>query len=297
MTMNAADPGLPRVSGSALGRALSAVDATLWPVTPTDHASTVPNPVVPGGWETHRYTTGLAELDRLVGGLAAGELWVVTGAPGQGRSMLLTQLARRMACDHGLPTCLSSNRDPAVMVSGRLHSAIARVPLGHLADDQLTPVDRDRLEAAGDQLAAAPLRLVEGRLAADRVVDELLARPRKGQVAAAFLDDPDWPPGWALQTARELADRGVVVVVTLARPRVLDGPAFRCDLHPEMTLTDVVVEVRHTNLAAADVEPSLDQPGYAAFAVLRNRRGPMGTAVVAFQGHYARFVNTTVSGR
>jgi replicative DNA helicase len=266
-------------------------------VMPTDPASTVPNPVAPGGWPARRYTTGLAELDRRLPGVTAGELWVVTGAPGQGRSMFLTQLARRMACDHGLPTWLSSNRDPAVMGSGRLHSAIARVPLGHLADDQLTSVDRDRLAAAADQLAATMLRIVDGRLAANRVIDELLTQPREGQVTAAFLDDPDWPAVWALRAARELADSGVVVVVTLPRERVLDGPAFRCDLHPEMTLADVVVEVRHTNLAAADVEPSLDQPGYAALAVLRNRRGPVGNAVVAFQAHYARFVDTTVPGR
>jgi replicative DNA helicase len=85
-------------------------------------------------------------------------------------------------------------------------------------------------------------------------------------------------------------------VVTLPRTRVLDGPAYRCDLQPEMSLADVVVEVRHSDLAqGADVDPGLDQPGYAALAVLRNRRGPVGTAVVAFQGHYARFVDTDLS--
>jgi replicative DNA helicase len=264
------------------------------PVTPVDAATLPPPPVVPGGWGAPRYSTGLRELDDRLGGLAARELWVLTGAPGQGRSMLVTQLARRLACDHGVPTWLSSNRDPAVVVSGRIHAALARVPLNHLADDRLTDLDRSRLTTANEQLTAAPLHVLDGHFAADYLTDDLESRPAEGPVAA-LLDDPAWPSGWHLENARRLADRGVIVVVTLPRERVLDGPAFRCDLHPEMTQADVVVEVRHTNLAAADVEPSLDQPGYAALAVLRNRRGPVGTAVVAFQGHYARFVETTIA--
>jgi replicative DNA helicase len=260
-------------------------------VTPVDAATPLPHPVVPRGWGAPRYSTGLRELDDRLDGLAAGELWVLTGAPGQGRSMLLTQLARRLACDHGVPTWLSSNRDPAVVVSGRMHAALARVPLNHLAYDRLTEVDRSRLATATEQLTGSPLHVRDGHFAADYITDDLLSRPAEAPVAA-LLDDPVWPSGWHLGSARQLADRGVVVVVTLPRERVLDGPAYRCDLHPEMSLADVVVEVRHSSLAAADVEPALDQPGHAALAVLRNRRGPVGSAVVAFQGHYARFVDT-----
>lgn len=247
---------------------------------------------MPGGWGAPRYSTGLRELDDRLGGLAAGELWVLTGAPGQGRSVLLTQLARRLACDHGVPTWLSSNRDPGVVVSGRMHAALARVPLNHLADDRLADGDRSRLATATEQLTAAPLHVRDGRFAADYLTDDLLSRPVEGPVAA-LLDDPAWPSGWHLDSARRLADLGVIVVVTLPRERVLDGPAYRCDLHPEIALADIVVEVRHDNLAAADVDPVLDQPGYAALAILRNRRGPVGTTVVEFQPHYARYLDTT----
>jgi replicative DNA helicase len=259
-------------------------------VTPTD-SRPVPSPVVSGGWGGPRYSIGLRELDGRLGGLASGELWVLTGAPGQGRSMLLTQLARRLACDHGVPTWLASNRDPAVVVSGRMHAAVARVPLNHVADERLTDVDRGRLDTATRRLATAPLHVRDGRFAVDYITDLLLAGPA-AEPAAVLLDDPAWPSGWHLRRARQLADHGAIVVVTLPRTEVLDGPAYRCDLQPEMSLADVVVEVRHSNLAPADVEPVLGQPGYAALAVLRNRRGPVGTAVVAFQGHYARFVDT-----
>lgn len=250
---------------------------------------------MPGGWGLPRYSTGLSELDARLGGVAAGELWVLTGAPGQGRSMLLTQLALRLACEHQVPTWLGSTRDPALAVSGRLHAAVARVALNHVVDDRLTAEDRPRLDAATAQLDAAPLRLLAGRFAAGRVLDELVTQPH-GDLVAAFFDDPDWSGAWDLQSARDLADRGAAVVVALPRTRVLDGPAYRCDLHPEMSLADIVVEVRHTDLTAAGLDPVVDQPGHAVLAVLRNRRGPVGSSVAAFQGHYARFVDAARPG-
>ena len=259
-------------------------------MTSIDMQARLPDPAVPGGWGGTRYSTGLLELDERLGGVAVGEVWVVTGAPGQGRSMLLTQLARRLACDHGVPTWLSSNRDPAVVVSGRLHAAMARVPLNHLADDRVKEDDRVRLDDARAQLAEAPLTVVVGSRAADRMIDDLGWRRRRDP-AAVLIDDPDWRTRWELHRARELADLGAAVVVSLPRSRVLDGPAYRSDLLQDASLADVVVEVRHFDLTASEVDPRYDQPGYAALAVLRNRRGPVGTALVAFQGHYARFID------
>ena len=69
------------------------------------------------------------------------------------------------------------------------------------------------------------------------------------------------------------------------------APPTASDLDPVAEVADLIIEVRHTNLTAADVDPRDDQPGYAALAVVRNRRGPAGTVLVAFEGHYARFVD------
>jgi replicative DNA helicase len=264
-------------------------------VTSIDGQATLPDPAFPGGWGGPRYSTGLHELDERLGGVGTGEMWVVAGAPGQGRSMLLTQLARRLACEHEVPTWLSSNRDPAVVVSGRLHAATARVSLNHIADDRITEDDRNRLDHARALLAAAQLRVVDGSRAADRMIDDLNWRRRRGPVAV-LLDDPNWRSQWELQRARELADRGAAVVVSIPRSRVCDGPAYQSDLLQDASLADIVIEVRHVDLAAAEVDPRYDQSGYAALAVLRNRRGPVGTALVAFQGHYARFVDISSPG-
>jgi hypothetical protein len=70
------------------------------PVVAADDAP-LPSPLVPGGSGGRRLSTGLLGLDELLGGI--GELWFLTGAPGQGRSMLLTQPAARFALQHDTP--------------------------------------------------------------------------------------------------------------------------------------------------------------------------------------------------
>ena len=80
-----------------------------------------------------RYGTGLTALDAVTGGgISPGDLWVIISAPGQGRSMLLTQFAGHVALHHGVPTYLVSNRDSADVVSARLHANATSIPLGHL---------------------------------------------------------------------------------------------------------------------------------------------------------------------
>lgn len=257
--------------------------------TPAPSGGSVPPPVVPGGWGSPRFTTGLGELDARVGGIGTGELWLIIGAPGQGRSMLLTQLAARLALHHQVPTWLAADRDPAHVVSGRLHAANARVPLAHIADDRLTDTDHERLQAATRRLEDAPLTVLAQPHARHQIVDE--AARRASRPVALLFDDPDWQSVWDLTEARALADRGSSVLVALPRHRLLPGRAYQSDLDPVTEIADLVIEVRHTGLVAADVDARDDQPGYAALAVLRNRRGPVGTVLVAFEGHYARFVD------
>jgi hypothetical protein len=159
---------------------------------------------------------------------------------------------------------------------GRLLSRAALVPLSHIADDRLTAEERDRLSAARVGVESAPLTVFAGRHAADYWTSEH-AQSRVTESAALF-DDPDWEGAWELRRARRLADSGWAVVVSVPRPRVLDGPAHRSDLHDEIALADIVIEVRVSNLDAVEAYPRVEEPGYAALTVLRNRRGPLSSS-------------------
>ena len=73
--------------------------------------------------------TFLPELDHVTAGLAPGELWVVTGHPGSGKSILATQFALHWLFQHDVPVTIHSLRDPLFAVWTRLVAHTARVAL------------------------------------------------------------------------------------------------------------------------------------------------------------------------
>lgn len=64
-------------------------------------------------------TTGLPDLDVLTGGLRAGQLWLIVGEVGAGRSTLALQFAAQ-ACRAAEPTLYVSGRDQLADVLNRL---------------------------------------------------------------------------------------------------------------------------------------------------------------------------------
>ena len=247
----------------------------------------VPDPLQASPSATVCYSTGLADLDVVAGGgICPGDLWVIVSAPGQGRSMLLTQLASHLAVEHAVPTYLVSNRDSAAVVSARLHAHRARVPLGHITERRLTDQDRARLARTTPALQAAPLRIAAGPYARHRTVEDLMVLAKAGPVAAAF-DDPDWETTWDLHEARRLADLGATVIVALTRDRLLRRTKNQYDLEPDAGLADLVVEVRHDRISATGGLEPVGEPGRAVLTILRNRHGPRYDFSVGCHAHMA----------
>ena len=93
------------------------------PAEIADDFTSVPDPRATRTEPTPHYGTEIAALDAVTGGgLSPGDLWLFVGAPGEGRSTLLTSIAGHLAREHRLQTYLVSTRDPARVVSGRLHA-------------------------------------------------------------------------------------------------------------------------------------------------------------------------------
>jgi hypothetical protein len=163
------------------------------------------DPMLAGAWGGPRYSIGVEVLDERVGGPSAGELWIVTGAPGQGRSSLVAQFAGQLAGHHTISTWLISNRDTSHVVAGRLLAGAAKVSLRHIADDRATSEERARLSDARDRLLASPLTVFAGPDAARYWMFEHLGADPK-EAGAVLFDDPDWESPWDLRQMRRLAD-------------------------------------------------------------------------------------------
>jgi replicative DNA helicase len=230
--------------------------------------------------------TGLGDLDELTGGLWPGVLWVLSGRPGAGRTMLVTQLARQAAVVGRARTRLVSAREPASTLVLYLLAAQARVPLHHLRTGRLTDDDEQRLALARDLLAAAPLDVD----AADRHVDlatpdEILADEAPDVLLVDDLDLWGSDPAALLRRLRAQArDTGATVVVTLPEEVVIDRAT------PQGVwgrLPDVVLQLQRPDMHDRD-SPRV---GEVDLVLLRHRTGPVATVTCAFQGYYARTVD------
>lgn len=222
-------------------------------------------------------TTGLALLDAAVGGFATGQVWLVVGTPGQGRSAMACQLAWTVA-QHGFVTQLVSRKEPAELMSARVAAMVAKVPLNHLWSDGLTEADRSKLQQVTPRLEMSLSVLGPEEVSiADADVPGLAAPD------ALVVDDAHLAGGMFPARVASLAVGGIAVVLTLPRHRVMPDSG----LDPAWAdVADVVLEIDRPDV----IDRNSFRPGEAELHLLRNRWGPPRSAVVAFQGHYSRFI-------
>ena len=221
-------------------------------------------------------STGLDELDDVTGGFAPGQVWILIGTPGQGRSTLAAQWAMDIASEHSIRTELISLRDPIHRVTARLLARTGKIPLGHLWDREDHGADEPWLTRASDLLKQAPLRLA-GPQSLTRLGVDL---PSTRVPLALVVDDADGHAGVFPARVASLAAQGVLVILTMPRDCVLT----EMGVNPEWARAcDFVIDVERPDWR--------ERPGEADLNVVRNRWGPERIISVAFHGHWARFVD------
>jgi replicative DNA helicase len=101
--------------------------------------------------------TGFTDLDRLLNGLHAGQLVIVAGRPGLGKSTASMDFARNAAIRHNCASAIFSLEMSKVEIVMRLLSAEARVPLHVLRSGQLSDDDWTKLARRMGEISEAPL--------------------------------------------------------------------------------------------------------------------------------------------
>jgi replicative DNA helicase len=238
--------------------------------------------------------TGLIDLDQLTGGLVPGDLWVLTGRSGVGKSMLGLDFLRSAAFRHNVHAALAQGRDKPSDAVLRLLSAQARVGLHHLQTVGITDDDWARLARTMGEIAEAPLWIdashdFEGRAPTAAVQLQAAQRLTSAHDLRLVVID-DLPAATTVEQLRELkslaAERQTCVLAVIT-----DGPERSREAvenNAELA-ADVIVRLDRDH----DMTPGSnhERAGEADLLVLRHRRGPISCITVAFQGHYARFVD------
>ncbi|MBX6723536.1 MAG: replicative DNA helicase, partial [Dactylosporangium sp.] len=255
--------------------------------------------------------TGFTDLDRLLNGLHPGQLIVVAGRPGLGKSTVSMDFARHAAIRHNLASVIFSLEMSKVEIVMRLLSAEARVPLHVLRSGQLSDDDWTKLARRMGEISEAPLfvddtpnmNLMEIRAKARRlrqrhdlrlvVVDYLQLMTTPKRVESRQQEVAELSRGLKL-LAKEI-ECPVVAVSQLNR-----GPEQRTDKRPQLSDlresgsieqdADVVILLHREDY----YDKESPRAGEADFIVAKHRNGPTDTITVAAQLHMSRFVDMAV---
>lgn len=258
--------------------------------------------------------TGHTDLDRILnGGLAPGQLTVISGRTSHGKTTLALDMIRRTALRDGRPVFFVSAEQIEDEITMRLLSAEATVPLAGIRTGRLTDEQWEKLTGHVAPLADAPIFIEDSartllditaealRLIADHdlgliVVDGLNLLTSGEDVNSRYEDvatmsrnlkhlarELDVPVGVTAGLSRGIEERG-----DEAWPRL-------SDLRDSGTLeedADIVIFVNRPDADNRDHE----RGGEVDFIVAKNRTGVCGTIRAAHQLHYSRFMDLVPRG-
>ncbi len=252
--------------------------------------------------------TGFAELDELTNGLHGGQMVIVAARPAVGKSTLGLDIARSASIKHGLTSAIFSLEMSRTEITMRLLSAEARIPLNHMRNGKMSDDDWNKLVRKMGEVSEAPLfiddspnlTMMEIRAKARRlkqrhdlrliVVDYLQLMTSGKKVESRQLEVSEFSRQIKL-LAKEL-DVPVVAISQLNRgseQRTSKRPLLS-DLRESGSLeqdADMVILLHREDI----YEKESTRPGEADIIVAKHRNGPIADLVLAFQGHYSRFVD------
>lgn len=248
--------------------------------------------------------TGFFEFDAFVHGLHPGDLVVLAGSPGVGKTAFSLNLAEQVAVHQRKPVVFVSTGSSAKQLSLRLASCMARVDANSLRAGQGNDLDHSRFTDAIESLYVTPLCFIDDVFDVNKLFKRLKNIVEAlGQAPALTIIDnlhlvAEQPGGSlaALRQIKRLARKiGTPILLT---SNVASATGFRSDKRPQ--LNDLIdsesIEV------SADIVMSLyrdelfheDSPdfGTAELSVLKWANGQRATFRLAFLQEWSRFCNT-----
>lgn len=252
--------------------------------------------------------TGFADFDELTNGFHGGQMIVVAARPAMGKSTLALDFIRSASIHNNQTSVFFSLEMTRAEITMRLLSAEARVPLNHIRNGQMTDDDWAKLARRMGEVSSAPIfiddspnmTMMEIRAKARRlkqrhdlrlvVIDYLQLMSSGKKVESRQLEVSEFSRQIKL-LAKEL-DVPVIALSQLNR-----GSEQRADKRP------MVSDLRESGSIEQDADMVLllhrddvyekesTRPGEADLIIAKHRNGPTRDIVVAFQGHYSRFVD------
>ena len=255
--------------------------------------------------------TGFLDFDALTGGLQPGQFILIAARPAMGKSVLAGDIARYTAIRNDVPTVFFSLEMGRKELEKRFLSAQATYPLHWMKAKG--PVDDGKvlkLIEAGKDMQSSPLFIVpDTGITLAKIRSHCRRTQRQHGLGLIVIDYLQLMSGESAgrndnrQQEVSRISRGLktlamdLQVPVIALSQLNRGPEQRQDKKP------MVADLRESGSLEQDADMVIllhredayekDSPraGEADLIVAKHRNGPTATITVAFQGHYARFVD------
>jgi replicative DNA helicase len=244
--------------------------------------------------------TGLPSLDKKIGGLAPGAMYVVAARPGEGKSIMGMQFATALARHGSVAYCSLEMSTDDLM--GRLIAQFGEIHMTALREHRLNREQWMRVENAKRALNDAPIYINDDAMTLGAIRQHVreVSRSSRVPLAGVIVDYLQLMEGsgrssenreqQVAQASRGLKlmakTYGVPVVALSQLKRAPDGRQSRTPLLTDLRESgsieqdaDVVLGLNY------DRAKSLTELEVSA---LKNRHGELGRVVLEWQGKYAR---------
>ena len=257
------------------------------------------------------HATGLHLLDRSLGGLVPGDLIVIAGRPGMGKSALANRIKLGVARSTGRAVLSLELEMTGQQLAHRMLAAEGGIDLRRIRSAKLSAHELGNLAATADQLARLPIYFIERR---DTRVSELRREARRavrqhgplGMVVLDYLQIAP-PESRAAHREREVAEvsaalkslAGELNCPVLALSQLNRGVESRTGADRKPRLSDL----RESGAIEQDADTVLfihreevynrdtDLKGIAEVIIAKQRSGPIGTLRFAWRSEFTAFEN------
>jgi replicative DNA helicase len=252
--------------------------------------------------------TGFTELDELTNGLHPGQMIIVAGRPGMGKSTAALDFLRSCSIKHRMASVVFSLEMSKSEIVMRLLSAEAKIKLADMRSGRMSDDDWTRLARRMSEISEAPLYIDDSP---NLTMMEIRAKARRlSQKAGLNLIVVDYLQ--LMSSGKKFESRQQEVsefsrslkllakeleVPVIAVSQLNRGPEQRTDKKP------MLADLRESGSLEQDADMVIllhrpdafdrDDPrgGEADFIVAKHRNGPTKTVTVAHQLHLSRFTN------
>ena len=258
------------------------------------------------GIATHYY-----DLDEYTSGMQRGELIIIAGRPGMGKTSFALNIAENVALKNKLPVAVFSLEMTGEQLVQRLLSSTSRVDQGKIKRGDLTHAEMDDLYLAVDELRNAPIHIAESP--GINVID-LRARVRRlreqlGDLGLIVIDYvqimSSLREGRNSNRASELADisRSLKALALEIGVPILLLSQLNRDVENRQDKRPNIADLRESGALEQDADiilllyrddyydPDSKDKGLAEVNIAKNRSGSTGTVKLTFVGKCTRFEN------